>query len=210
VGVQLTTLGIPCIYYGTEQAFNGSVDQHDEAYEPRDDKGKIPFDDRYIRECMFGKDFGSYQTEGCHFFNKNHPTYIRIAAIARVRHRKDAVGIALRRGRQYMREIAHDLNGKFQVPQPGEVVAWSRILHNKDVLVVLNTSGKERRNAYVWLDSRIHASNSEMKFLYRGDWTDVELKGQPPVQTASVQYADVSPTAMVFVDLPPAGMAILS
>ena len=126
VGVQLTTLGIPCVYYGTEQAFNGSVDQHDEAFDPRDDKGKVPYEDRYIRECMFGSTFGSYQTKGCQFFNKNHPTYIRIAAISRLRNRKDTVGRVLRRGRQYLREVMQEASGEFQFPQPGQVVAWSK------------------------------------------------------------------------------------
>jgi len=53
VGTQLTTLGIPCIYYGTEQALDGTEDRHDSTIEPRGDDGKIPFDDRYIREAMF-------------------------------------------------------------------------------------------------------------------------------------------------------------
>lgn len=208
VGVQLTTLGIPCVYYGTEQAFNGSVDQHDEAFDPRDDKGKVPYEDRYIRECMFGSTFGSYQTKGCQFFNKNHPTYIRIAAISRLRNRKDTVGRVLRRGRQYLREVMQEASGEFQFPQPGQVVAWSRILHNYEVLVVLNTSGELRQSTRVLLDSRFHAQGSEMSVLYRGDWTEAELKGQPPQQVLPIEY--VNGYATVFVDLPPAGMTILS
>ena len=208
VGVQLTTLGIPCIYYGTEQGFNGSRDQHDAGIEPLDDKGNIPYEDRYIRECMFGETFGSYQTEGCHFFNENHPTYIRIAAIARLRNRKDLTGLTLRRGRQYMRKIAREFDNEFHVSQSGQLVAWSRILHTHDVLVVLNTSGEKRQSARVLLDSRFHVAGSKMMFLYRGDWTDVQLRGQTPAQTAQVEYVDSSAT--VFVDLPPAGMAILN
>jgi glycosidase len=208
VGVQLTTLGIPCIYYGTEQAFDGCADQHNTGIEPIDDEGRIPYEDRYVRECMFGKGFGSYQTTGCHFFNKNHPTYIRIAAIARVRNRKDPIGLALRRGRQYMRQIAVDDDGKFILPQPGQLVAWSRILHTYDVLVVLNTNAEMRRSARILLDSRFHAKGSAMSFLYRGDWSDAELRGQAPLQTVEVEYLDTAAT--VFVDLPPAGMAILS
>ena len=49
VGLQLTTPGIPLIYYGTEQAFDGSEDNHDYSIEPQRFG-----EDRYIRECMFG------------------------------------------------------------------------------------------------------------------------------------------------------------
>jgi glycosidase len=45
VGVQLTTLGISCIYYGTEQGFNGSEDQHDLEIESPSPDG-IHFADR--------------------------------------------------------------------------------------------------------------------------------------------------------------------
>ena len=41
VAVQLTTPGIPCIYYGTEQAFTGAEFIHDEKLEPRGGDGKI-------------------------------------------------------------------------------------------------------------------------------------------------------------------------
>jgi hypothetical protein len=107
VGTQLTTLGIPCVYYGTEQAFDGSDERrHDTDIEPRDSDGKIPFDDRYIREVMFGGEFGAFETAGCHFFDSSGPAYLRIAAIANLRKSTDAPGTVLRRGRQYARETA--------------------------------------------------------------------------------------------------------
>lgn len=46
------TLGIPCIYYGSEQCFDGQGGS-----------------DRYIREAMFGGEFGAFRTRGVHFFN---------------------------------------------------------------------------------------------------------------------------------------------
>ncbi len=80
MGVLLTLPGIPSIYYGTEQALDGSQAYHDYGIEP-----EHAYIDRYIRECMFGGKFGAFQTQGCHFFNPNHPTYLRIGAIARRR-----------------------------------------------------------------------------------------------------------------------------
>ncbi|HEX8252154.1 MAG TPA: alpha-amylase family glycosyl hydrolase, partial [Thermoanaerobaculia bacterium] len=89
VGTQLTTLGMPCIYYGTEQSFDGSGARHDVTIERPNEWGEIPGEDRYLREAMFGATFGAFETSGCHFFDSAHPAYIRIAAIARVRNRAD-------------------------------------------------------------------------------------------------------------------------
>lgn len=101
VGVMLTMPGIPSIYYGTEQGFDGSESYHDYGIEP-----ERTYTDRYIRESMFGSAFGAFETEGCHFFNTSHPTYLRIAAFARIRNRQDNIGKALRRGHHYLRETS--------------------------------------------------------------------------------------------------------
>jgi glycosidase len=199
-GVLLTTLGIPCLYYGTEQAFDGTEARHD----PAVDKG---FEDRYIREAMFGGTFGAFETEGCHFFDANHPTRLRIAAIAAVRNRRDRIGLALRRGRQYLRETSF-LGRPFAVPGRGELVAWSRILHDREVLVALNTHGVEARGAEVTVDASLHPEGSTMTVLYRGDWSDVRLRNPPWGQTVAVRR--VGERAVVRVDLPAAGMTILA
>jgi glycosidase len=206
VGTMLTTLGIPCLYYGTEQAFDGSVAYHDDSIEPRDQDQKAPFEDRYIREAMFGGSFGAFETEGCHFFNPDHPTYLRIAAIARVRNRKDLVGLALRRGRQYLRETQYQ-GDSFGIAGPGELTAWSRIMDRQEVLVALNTHGRKERGAFVTVHAAVHPPGSSMTVLYRSDWTDAELKNPPPNQVVEVQY--FGERAAVRIDLPPAGMAIL-
>lgn len=52
------TAGIPCLYYGSEQGFDGAGSH-----------------DRYIRECMFGGEFGAFRSKGHHFFNENHQIY---------------------------------------------------------------------------------------------------------------------------------------
>ncbi|MEA1944157.1 MAG: alpha-amylase family glycosyl hydrolase [Euryarchaeota archaeon] len=200
LGVQLTTLGIPCIYYGTEQAFDGTEDRHDEEIEP------CGFEDRYIRECMFGGTSGAFETEGCHFFDQDHPTYLRIAAIARIRNRDDQIGMALRRGRQYLRETSF-LDRPFSIPGRGELVAWSRILFEQEVLIALNTHGTEDRGADVTVHAGMHPEGSKMRFLYRGDWSDAELRN-PPVQIVPVKCVDGH--AVVRIDLPPAGMAIIA
>jgi glycosidase len=183
VGTQLTTLGMPCIYYGTEQAF--------------DSTGATGDDDRYLRESMFGGTFGAFETAGCHFFDPANPAYLRIAAIARVRNGQDRVGLTLRRGRQYLRDA----------PGAGELCAWSRILRDQEVLVVLNTNGGETKSADVTVHAGFHPQGSAMTVLYRSDWTDAELQS-PPAQMETVQVSNGR--ASVRVTLPAAGMMILA
>jgi glycosidase len=202
VGAQLTTLGIPCIYYGTEQAFDGTEDRHDFNIEPT-----RSFEDRYIRESMFGGTFGAFETTKCHFFDPNHPTYLRIAAIARLRNRQDRTGLALRRGRQYLRETSF-LGQPFAIPGRGELGAWSRILFDREVLVALNSHGTEGRGAHVTVDASLHPAGSTMTVLYHGAWSDAELRQPPQGQTVPVQQSNGRAT--VRIDLPPAGMAILA
>ncbi|MGH7516523.1 MAG: alpha-amylase family glycosyl hydrolase [Gemmatimonadales bacterium] len=200
VGVQLTTLGIPCVYYGTEQSFDGSEASHDPAVDPG-------FEDRFIRESMFGGSFGAFGTAGCHFFDTAHPTYRRIRAIGRVRNRDDSIGLALRRGRQYVREMSFD-DRPFAVPGRGELVAWSRILYDREVLIALNTNGAASRGAEVTVDAALQRDRQALTILYRGDWSDQEMETPPNDQTVPIQSRAGRTT--VRIDLPPAGMAILA
>lgn len=203
VGVQLTTPGIPSIYYGTEQAFDGTEMYHDYSVEP-----KRFAEDRYVREAMFGGAFGAYETAGCHFFNPDHPTYLRIAAIAAIRNRPDFIGKALRRGRFYPRETSF-LNYPFAIPKRGELMAWAQMLYDTEVLMGLNTNSEERRGAEVTVDAYLHPPGSTMKFLYRGDWSDEQLQNPPDDQITKVNYHPDG-RATVYLELPPAGMAILA
>ncbi|MBF2002427.1 MAG: alpha-amylase [Synechococcales cyanobacterium M58_A2018_015] len=202
VGVALTMPGIPSIYYGAEQALDGSQDYHDYGIEPHHE-----FIDRYIRECMFGGKFGAFGTEGCHFFNPDHPTYLRIAAIARIRNRPDGIGKTLRRGHHYLRETSI-LDQPFAIPQAGELIAWSQVLYIHEVLMALNTHGLEGRGAFVTVDRALHPPGSTMTVLYRSDWSDDQLRHPPQTETLPVQ--DYQNRAAVRIDLPPSGMMILS
>lgn len=201
-GVQLTTLGIPCIYYGTEQAFDGTEDRHDYCFEP-----KLSFEDRYVRESMFGSGFGPFETTGCHFFDPDHPTYLRTSAIAQLRNQQSPIGRALRRGRQYLRETSF-LRRPFRIHGHGEITAWSRILHDQEVVVVLNTHGTAARGAEIVVEASLHSAGSAMTFLYKSDWSDTEFRDPPRDQTVRVKHG--SSGATIRIDLHPAGMVILA
>jgi glycosidase len=208
VGAQLTTLGIPCIYYGTEQALDGSEAYHDLAIEGLGEDGKIPFRDRYIREAMFGGSFGAFGTSGCHFFDLDHPTYLRIAAIARVVGGRDRTGKALRRGRQYPREVRFLAASGYQPPRQGELIAWSRVMFDREVVVALNTNGAAARGGDVTVDRTINPPGRLLTVLYRSDWSDAQLRAPPAGQTVAV--TDDNGRSIVRIDLPAAGMMILA
>jgi glycosidase len=168
VALQLFTLGIPCIYYGSEQALSGP-EASERQFLP-DWKGS----DRYLREAMFGPahprrdgraglvsppaglepdepGFGPFGTAGRHCFDPQFPTYLRIAELNVVRKRYRC----LRFGRQYLRPTAF-LDRGFGVHGPGEIVAWSRILDDEEAVCVLNTQGTDQRGADVLVDADLN------------------------------------------------------
>jgi len=170
VALQLFTLGIPCLYYGTEQALAGPE---------RGERQWLPDwggSDRYLREAMFGPlhprqagypgfdavdtdlpGFGAFGTAGQHCFDSEHPAYVRIAALTALR--RDLP--ALRYGRQYPRPISI-LGWPFDVYGPGEIVAWSRILDDEEVLCVLNAHGTDARGADVLIDAVLNPHGGAM------------------------------------------------
>lgn len=157
LALNLCTLGIPCIYYGSEQAFDGSGGGGSPGHAA----------DQWIRECMFGGGFGAFRTHGMHFFDENGATYKAVAAIAAIRARE----LALTRGRQYLREISGD-GVAFGVPQRlGEgaitsVVAWSRVFDEGEVLCAISTDVRVRVGAWVTVDAGIQSEGRVMECLY--------------------------------------------
>ena len=187
VALQLFTLGIPCIYYGTEQAFAGPE---------LGERKWLPdwkTSDRYLREAMFGPDhprkagleshspdtdmrlpgFGPFGTAGYHCFDPRFHVYRRIAAMAVLR---KAIP-ALRHGRQYPRQIAlpdkqlpgFDFRGQGSVAGgevlDGQIVAWSRILDDEEVLCVLNANGTEARSADILVESGLNLPGGNMTVI---------------------------------------------
>jgi glycosidase len=159
--LQLFTLGIPCIYYGSEQAFAGPAHSQLAFLLAEGWKDGGNHGDRYLREAMFGPShpradfrsdlatqlsaldpslpgFGPFGTTGKHCFDPASPAYVRIRALCQLR-RDEAV---LRIGRQYARQTRVLAPG-FSFPAAGELVAWSRILDRQEALCVANPNGAD-------------------------------------------------------------------
>jgi glycosidase len=167
--LQLLSLGIPCLYYGTEQALSG----------PEADERKwLPqwkTSNRYLREAMFGPQhplhegeaglaesiarsdptlpgFGPFGTTGHHCFDQDHPAFRRIAALCALRRCQPA----LSHGRQYLRPVSF-LGRPFDYCGPGEIIAWSRILDITEILCVLNPHGTDARGADIIVDATLNS-----------------------------------------------------
>lgn len=222
VALQLFTLSIPCIYYGTEQALAGP-EPAERIWVPHW-KGS----DRYLREAMFGPEhprkpgragipqgpdgtdptlpgFGAFGTVGHHCFDESHPAYVRIAAMTALR----KAFPVLSQGRQYLRPISF-LGRPFAVYGPGELIAWSRILDDEEALCVLNGHGVAVRGADVLVDAKLQQGTMTV-VLNTAQVVDPETYAGPhPVgSTLPVRIADG--TAYVEIrNLPPSEVLVLT
>jgi hypothetical protein len=184
--LNLTTLGIPCVYYGTEQLFDGAGSDGSPGHSS----------DQYIRETMFGGAYGAFRSTGVHFFSEEGVVYKKLGEVAKVRTQE----IALRRGRQYLREISAtgsvDTFGypKLLGGRMASVVAWSRIFDGVEVLCAISTDLINSLTVWVTVDANIHADGASLRSLYpdHGSALPVELR-----DGRAIVKITVPPTAFV-------------
>lgn len=181
LALNVFTLGIPCLYYGTEQAFDGQGGH-----------------DRYLREAMFGGPFGAFRSTGRHFFDENAPGYRALSALLEVRRGR----LALRRGRQYLRQISG--NGvDFGLPAMVDgrlrsVVPWSRLFNDQEVLCAINTDPDQSRTAWVTLDAELHQPGEQLRCVYSTDAT----------QRGTTLTIEPRNGKAVLLTVPPAGVVV--
>jgi len=177
VAMQAFTLGIPCLYYGTEQALAGP-EAGERTWLP-----EWGSSDRYLREAMFGPvhprqsgrpgmpsppggldgalpGFGPFGTAGRHCFDESSAAYRRIAALLALRKTIPC----LRHGRQYARPVSF-LGRPFDVHGPGELIAWSRILDDEECVCIVNGHGTAARGADVLVDANLNPPGSAMQVV---------------------------------------------
>ncbi len=127
--------GIPCLYYGTEQGLHGRGGS-----------------DQFVREALWGKPEA---------FDGNHPFYKSIKTLSGIRDTHPV----LRYGRLYFRPVSGD-GVHFSVSHfaPG-VLAFSRILNNREVLIVANTNTQTDFSGYVLIDFFINQDGEQFHVL---------------------------------------------
>ncbi|HTU17536.1 MAG TPA: alpha-amylase family glycosyl hydrolase [Gemmataceae bacterium] len=188
MAVKLTTMGIPCIYYGSEQGF--------------DSGGRSNGSDIVLRENMFGGRFGGLCTQARHFFNEDSDLYRALAALIDLRKKL----LPLRRGRQALHHISGD-GVAFGLPhrlgdRMRSLVAWSRLFVDQEVLVAINTDEANPITAYSTVAPVFRVAGDEFHLIF---WHAPKSAPAPP-STLTVERKS-GPLA-VRMTLPPAGFAI--
>ena len=138
IGFLICALGTPCLYYGTEQGFEGKGSDND------------------IREAMFD------QNElGRNLLNTECKIFKEIAKIAGVMRKTEH----LRFGRMYYRQISgNDIDIDFP-SGTSYTLAFSRVLYGSEVVVAYNISDKPRSDSVI-VEADFHKENDTLEFLY--------------------------------------------
>lgn len=182
LALNATTLGIPCIYYGSEQGFDG--------------RGG---DDRYIRESMFGGAFGAFRSRDRHCFDEDGPLYRELSKVLALRREL----MPLRRGRQYLRQISgNGMDFGFPRRIGGELrslVPWSRLFVDDEVLLAINTDPDHASTAWVTIDDALHTTGSTLAYRYSTD----------PAQIGQTLTVENRNGKAVQLTVPPAGFVVL-
>ncbi|MDP4256263.1 MAG: alpha-amylase family glycosyl hydrolase [Bacteroidota bacterium] len=137
--------GIPCVYYGTEQGLQGTINA----------QGQPDLNSpESVREALWGKMPVA--------FDSGNPYFIEIQALGKLR----AKEAALRYGRLYFREFSgngQDFGLSYGMGAP---LAFSRILASREVLVAANPSTTTSFNGFVLADADTNRALPLMKVAY--------------------------------------------
>jgi glycosidase len=152
IGFLLCALGTPCIYYGTEQGFEGAGEH-----------------DANIREAMFNPD-----DKVSDALDKSNKIYQAISQIAAIR-KKSSV---LKFGHMHMRKISTD-EIHFHLPECEKcLIAFSRVLFDQEILVAFNSSTTEEKEEYISIKRQPNIDKAFFKFLY-GDTGKIKVLENP-------------------------------
>lgn len=154
VGALFTMQGIPCLYYGTEQGLHGHGDRLEA-----------------VREALWGKS---------QRFDQGHAFYQAIQEISRIR----AEEPALRYGRQYFREVSENKYDFNISAVKGGVLSYSRILDDREILIVINTNIKDKWEGDVVVDLSLNSISPSWHMLYSNIGPEADRKSEMRSETA--------------------------
>lgn len=181
--------GIPTLYYGTEQGLQGTVD-----LDGNPDLSGF----ESTREALWGKPGG---------FDRDAPLYGHVRDLAAVR----AGEPALRYGRLYFREVSGNGRDFGHSAGPGGVVAFSRVLFDREVVVAANCHPTQRFDGFVVQDVDLNRRPRRLTVAYSNLGTTGSGEVQP-VAAARFHHegrVDVAEAAAVFVSLAPSEVQVL-
>jgi glycosidase len=139
----MTMQGIPCIYQGIDQGFNGFAPDNDRRRE-------------YVRETMWGRpDSFSHQNE----------FYKLIRRLSGLRDQYPA----LRYGRQYFRECSGNGADFGFSPYQGGIISFSRILNAKEMLICANTNANQSVTVYIVVDENLNPDGRIWKVIFSSE-----------------------------------------
>ena len=136
-----TLQGIPCIYYGTEQGLSGTV---------KPDGSPDLSANESTREALWGKPAA---------FDTTYSKYKLIQILASLR----STELALSYGRIYFRQIAGSGFDFGLSTGIGGIVAFSRILSDREVVVIANTSTTQPFHGLVLVDRDLNQNGQQMQ-----------------------------------------------
>lgn len=139
VACLMTMIGVPCIYYGTEQGLDGHGDRRE-----------------CVREALWGKP---------NPFDQGNDFYKLIKELSDLRDRQ----AALRYGRQYFRPCSGNGADFGYSQFKGGILAYSRILNEAEILVVANCSTTEQTKIHVVVDESLSPDGKSWNILFSTD-----------------------------------------
>src|SRR5262249_41132080 len=188
MAAQLTTMGIPCIYYGSEQGF---------------DSGGPPLGlGLGLREGMVGGPVRGTCSPGRHFFNRGRRVHRAPDALIDVRKKL----LPLRRGRQVLHHIS--ANGiDFGLPhrlgdRMRSLVSWSRLFVDQEVLVAFNSDEAQPVTAYSTVAPTFRVEGDVFHLIF----SNAPKPAPPPAPTLTVE--SIGGLLAVRMTLPPGGFVL--
>lgn len=136
LGCLFTLQGIPCLYYGTEQGCAGRGETREAVREPLWAEPR-PFD-------------------------AAHPLYAAVRALSDLRGAEPA----LRYGRMYMRPVSGNGVDFGYSEHPGGVLAYSRILDDREIVVSANASTSSSFGGWVNVDAALSPAGKVFQLLW--------------------------------------------
>jgi glycosidase len=186
--------GIPCVYYGTEQGLHGPLDPN---------AVPIALKDAAVREALWGKTPTAFDT--------THPFYRALATLTALRANEPA----LRYGRQYFRPLSGDGHTFGVSPYAPGVIAFSRILNDREIVIVANADPNSDHALDVIVDASLNPLDATLQILYSNKATPT-----PPTPVArrsaqvTVYEVDGSitsgPVSVAHVNLQPMEVQVLA